>query len=69
MENSAAADAKWQEKSDGALYHAQIRSESFIYMLQSCLHKALPTVVHEKSGGETIQLWYKIKKPSKDLRH
>lgn len=69
MENSAAADAKWQEQSDGALYHAQIKTESFIYVLQSCLHKALPTLVHEKSGGETIQLCYKIKNPSKDLRH
>lgn len=61
MENSVAADAKWQEQSDGALYHAQMKSEIFTYMLQSCLHKALPTLVHEKSGGKTIQLCYKIK--------
>lgn len=69
MENSAAADAKQQEQSDSSLFHALIKSESFIYMLQSCLHRALPTLVHEKSGSETIQLCYKIKKPSKDLRH
>lgn len=56
--------------SDDDLYHPQIKSESFIYMLQEdCLHKTFSNLVHGKSGGETILLHYEIKKHFKDLRH
>lgn len=41
-------------QSDDDLHHPQIKSEGFIYMLQHCLHKALPNLAHGKSGGETI---------------